>query len=342
MSIQVKYNYFQVDADRNRATDMKVVAVMDEGHSSSCTPVWCSCRWDGSSVCLLTWGPSRYPCDSGWAASRATPLRADGWGALRTYRTTRPELWNRWSRESKRTEAVWRKITQPCRQVHSCCWYKIYHRSACSRRLTCSVDPGWPPSVHVWVRSTGSSPLRPWLCALWRRIPPLASVRACNGPGRCRRRSVLSRNQEKITYIYTKINMYEAMRVDCPVTSPIIPLTDWATCLCMPASMKSSSRSSARNNVVKAHKWAPAEWPISTILSCKRQWAEHRAFEVRRLRDKYSDWVPVQSESFPTLSKLNFAALSCAQTKQSMISWTIPNTFPWRSEESRFRYQRQI
>lgn len=124
------------------------------------------------------------------------------------------------------------------------------------------------------------------------------------------------------------------MRVDCPVTSPIIPLTDWATCLCMPASMKSSSRSSVRNNVVKAHKWAPAEWPISTILSCKKQWAEHRAFEVRRLHDKYSDWVPVQSESFRTLSKLNFAALSCAQTKQSMISWTIPKTFPWRSEET--------
>lgn len=34
------------------------------------------------------------------------------------------------------------------------------------------------------------------------------------------------------------------------------------------------------------------------------------------------------------MSKLNFDPLSRAQTKQSAISWTIPKTFPWRSEET--------
>lgn len=31
---------------------------------------------------------------------------------------------------------------------------------------------------------------------------------------------------------------------------------------------------------------------------------------------------------------MNFGPLSRAQTKQSAISWTIPKTFPWRSEET--------
>lgn len=154
--------------------------------------------------------------------------------------------------------------TQPRQQVHRRCWC-IEGEPARSRCLTCSVYPGWPPSGHAWVSSMGSSPLRSWLCAWWRRIPPLASVRARNGPGCCRRHSALSQNQIH-TYLDGLILLLwwgTAQR-----SLPMTPLTDCATSLCTPASMKSSSLSSVRNSAVKAHKWAPAEWPTSTILSC--------------------------------------------------------------------------
>lgn len=39
MSIQVKYNYFQIDKDRNRGPVMNLLTVMDEGASVSSTPV---------------------------------------------------------------------------------------------------------------------------------------------------------------------------------------------------------------------------------------------------------------------------------------------------------------
>lgn len=97
---------------------MKILTVMDEGGSVSSTPVWCSCRWDGSSAYLLTSDQSQYPCDSGRAASRATPWQPDRWEAPRTYRRTRPEPRNRCSREAKQTEAIWRKRTQPRQRVH--------------------------------------------------------------------------------------------------------------------------------------------------------------------------------------------------------------------------------
>lgn len=142
----------------------------------------------------------------------------------------------------------------------------------CSHCLTCSVCPGWAASARAWVSSTWSSPLRSWLCALWRHIPPLASVRARNGPGCCRRHSGLSRKNQPRTYINDIYKWCSA--VDCTWALPKSPFREWATFLCTSASMKSSSRSSVRNSVVKAHKWAPAEWPIRNILSCKGQ-AEH-------------------------------------------------------------------
>lgn len=49
---------------------------------------------------------------------------------------------------------------------------------------------------------------------------------------------------------------------------PITPLMAFLMFLCLQASMNSSSLSSTRKSVVSAHKWAPAEWPINTTLSC--------------------------------------------------------------------------
>lgn len=54
----------------------------------------------------------------------------------------------------------------------------------------------------------------------------------------------------------------------------ILPMTPFMACVmlrCLLASRKSSSFSSMRNSVVSAHKWAPAEWPINTMLSYKTQ-----------------------------------------------------------------------
>lgn len=39
MSIQAKYNYFQIDRDRNRGSVMKILRVMDERGAVSSTPV---------------------------------------------------------------------------------------------------------------------------------------------------------------------------------------------------------------------------------------------------------------------------------------------------------------
>jgi len=53
------------------------------------------------------------------------------------------------------------------------------------------------------------------------------------------------------------------------LSSPMTPLMASVMSLCLLASMKSSSLASMRNSVVSAHKCAPAEWPISTMLSYK-------------------------------------------------------------------------
>lgn len=94
-----------------------------------------------------------------------------------------------------------------------------------------------------------------------------------------------------------------------------------------------------RNSAVKAHKWAPAEWPIRNILSCKEQ--QEEGVHVRSLIINVQTWlqhcpkvVYTFCKQFCTLSKLNLGPLSRAQTKQSAISWTIPKTFPWRSEDT--------
>lgn len=96
-----------------------IVAILDEGPLVSCTPIWCICRWDGRSACLLTWGRWRCPCGSGRAAGRATPSGRDGWGALRICRMTRVAQCHRWSHEAKRMEAVWRRRNQLGHQVHT-------------------------------------------------------------------------------------------------------------------------------------------------------------------------------------------------------------------------------
>lgn len=61
--------------------------------------------------------------------------------------------------------------------------------------------------------------------------------------------------------------------------------------LCLLASMKSSSLSSMRNSVVSAHKWAPAEWPMNTMLSYKRQKTRQQEdwvnVDVHRMMSKY-------------------------------------------------------
>lgn len=94
-----------------------MITITDEGCLVSCTPIWCSCRWDGRSVRLLTWGQSRCPCGSGLAADRATRLRRDGWGALRTYRMTQVERCHHWIHEAEWMEAVWRKETSRFTQM---------------------------------------------------------------------------------------------------------------------------------------------------------------------------------------------------------------------------------